>query len=187
VFLGYDYALLDTFKKVQTAFDCKVTVLDNISDQKIIKELEENGITVEPLNKLMTHLKEADVVINNLPVESKYHQTFGYKEFREMNRSSCFINISGFKHIDQSSLVDALIHNKLLGASVDLDYIPDQRSMLYNCDRMVITHNNASFYGLKWIDSLKFLESNLERFAQKESPLGIIDKKSGRHIYKNGN
>jgi len=56
--------------------------------------------------------------------------------------------------------------------------------MLYNCDRMVLTHNNSSFYGLKWIDSLKFLENNLERFAQKESLLGVIDKKSGKNSTK---
>ena len=29
------------------AFDCKVTVLDNISDPNVIKELEQNGITIE--------------------------------------------------------------------------------------------------------------------------------------------
>ena len=29
------------------AFDCKVTVLDNISDPNVIKELEQNGIIIE--------------------------------------------------------------------------------------------------------------------------------------------
>jgi len=53
---------------------------------------------------------------------------------------------------------------------------------MYNCERMVLTHNNASFYGLKWIDSLKFLENNLERFVNKENLIGIIDQQSGKKI-----
>ena len=38
------------------AFDCKVTVLDNISDPNVIKELEENGITLERLRFFRTKI-----------------------------------------------------------------------------------------------------------------------------------
>jgi len=184
LFLGYDYALFDTFTKIKQAFNCKITIADNLGDPTLTKEIQNKGINVVPLNRVMSLLAESDIIVNSLPHEYKKNKILAYKEFREMPNRACFINIGDFDQIDELALMEALINSKILGASVDLDTLPDPKNPLFDCDRLVLTYNNSDFYGLKWIDTIKFWNENLERFSKGEKVLGIVDKKSGRHIYQ---
>jgi Phosphoglycerate dehydrogenase and related dehydrogenases len=43
-----------------------------------------------------------------------------------MKVSSCFISVGSLKHIDEIALLDAMVNNKILGASLDLDTVPKQ-------------------------------------------------------------
>ncbi len=69
------------------------------------------------------NIKESIIIgILNL----KYSKLLSYKQFREMNVLSCFISVGSIRNIDEIALMDAIVNNKISGATLDLESVPKQ-------------------------------------------------------------
>ena len=53
---------------------------------------------------------------------------------------------------------------------------------MFDAERLLLTYENADYYGLKWINMLKFLNGNLDRFIKGDKLVGVVNKSIGKKI-----
>lgn len=67
-----------------------------------------------------TLLREADFVVNVVPLTGETHHLFGYSAFEIMKTSAIFINISRGATVNEKALIQALKDNKIKAAGLDV-------------------------------------------------------------------
>ena len=143
----------------------------NPSDEKAL------GVRFVEFSEL---LETADVISIHVPLTAQTKGLFSKNEFDKMKDTSVIVNMSRGPIIDESELYQALTHNKIAGAALDVfaKEPPDPDNPLFKLDNVVLSpHMGGATY-----DSLlavaKHALQNIDDFANGKSlsPNDLVSK-----------
>lgn len=110
------------------------------------RNAENMDITITQQN-IGTHLPEADIVVNILPLTNLTHHFFNKEIFSQMKEDSIFINVGRGPSVNTEDLIDAAKSGKL--AFVGLDVFEEEPlpvdSPLWSMDNVLITPHISGF------------------------------------------
>jgi len=131
--------------------------------------------------QLVPFLKEAEYVINTLPLTSQTRGYFGTQEFLAMRSDAVFINIGRGATVQTEALVRALHTGGIAGAALDVtdpEPLPADHP-LWAMDNVILTPHYAGAHpGYVQRASAIFLE-NLARFVAGDELTNLVDKHAG--------
>ncbi len=130
---------------------------------------------------LETYAREADVVVNCLPMTPDTEDLFNAELFAAMKPTAFFINIGRGGTVDTDSLVAALVNRQIAGAALDVtdpEPLPEGHP-LWKAPNLIITPHFAAWSDddseLMWL----LFRENLRRFVAGEQLLSVVDPKAG--------
>ena len=131
--------------------------------------------------QLVPFLKEAEYVVNTLPLTPQTKGYFGTEEFLAMRSDAVFINIGRGATVQTEALVQALHSGSIAGAALDVtdpEPLPADHP-LWAMDNVILTPHYAGAYpGYVQRASAIFLE-NLARFVAGDELTNVVDKHAG--------
>jgi len=131
--------------------------------------------------ELLTLAKQADIVVNTVPLTEKTTGLFGSRFFEAMKESAYFINIARGKSVVTEELLRALESGHLAGAGLDVtdpEPLPKEHP-LWTQPRVIITpHVAYRSEQLRERNILLALE-NLKRFIAGEPIYSVVNIKRG--------
>jgi phosphoglycerate dehydrogenase-like enzyme len=158
------------------AFGMRVIGVD-VRDMPYVPFLEKS---VRP-DRLDTVLPEADVVFVSAPHTPETEKTFKARQFALMKDNSFFIAVSRGKLYDAEALAQALANKHLAGAGVDVtdpEPLPKGHA-LWKFDNVIITPHIAGRSDREHRRYIELYKENLQRFANGEPLLHVVDKQKG--------
>ncbi|MCG8483672.1 MAG: NAD(P)-binding domain-containing protein, partial [Clostridia bacterium] len=128
--------------KRASGFNMRVLACDVYQDEAYAKA---NHIAYADMD---TIIKECDFISLHLPLTEGTRNLFSYDEFEKMKDSAIIINTARGGVINEEALYDALYHNKIAGAGIDVFEVePPVNKAFYKLDNIVIgSHCAASTY-----------------------------------------
>ena len=129
----------------------------------------------------MTYLREADVVVNCLPMTPDTADFFDAATFAAMKPSAFFINVGRGGTVDTEALLAALTEGRIAGAGLDVtdpEPLPEGHP-LWQAPNLIITPHFAAWSDndpeLRWL----LYRENLRRFVAGEPLLSVVDPERG--------
>lgn len=125
--------------------------------------------------------KQADVVINCLPLTDNTRQLVGKEFFSNMKDGGYYVSVGRGKTTDTEALVDALESGKLNGAGLDVtdpEPLPEDHA-LWGMTNVIITPHVAGRSDLTGRIRLMLMRENLRRYIQGEKLLNMVDLERG--------
>lgn len=121
-------------------FDCKI-----IGVRRDINKHAEGYDKIYPVQKLHDALRQADYIINSLPLTVATYHFLGEEEFALMKEQAIIINVGRGKTIDTQALIKALKDSKIAGAGLDVcDPEPlETNSPLWDMENVIITPHSS--------------------------------------------
>lgn len=126
--------------------------------------------------------QDIDVLLVGVPLTPATHHLLSTEEFEILSKKKTFIaNIARGPIIDSAALIKALEEGKLRGSALDVtdpEPLPAGNPLWKAPNTLITPHisGNTTHY----IDrSFQVLETNLERRANGESLINVIDKRKG--------
>lgn len=157
------------------AFGMRVTAL---------KRTAESAPGVERVfgpGQLLSFLKEAEYVVNTLPLTPQTHGYFGAAEFAAMRSDAVFINVGRGRTVQTDALLQALQLGSIAAAALDVtepEPLPEDHP-LWAMENVILTpHYAGSHPGYVQRASAIFLE-NLSRFVAGTELTNLVDKHAG--------
>jgi len=90
-------------------------------------------------------LKTSDFISLHLPLTKETYHIIGEKEFKAMKQNSIIINTGRGALIDEASLAEALLNNKIGGAGLDVyEFEPGVTTMLLKFQNVILTPHIGS-------------------------------------------
>jgi phosphoglycerate dehydrogenase-like enzyme len=136
---------------------------------------------VGPPEELLTLLREADVIVNALPLTADTRGVFDARAFAAMKPKALFINVGRGSTVVTAELVRALSDKRLGGAGLDVtdpEPLPAD-SPLWKMSNVIITPHVStdSDFGSErhWL----IARENLRRYVAGEPMLSVVDVKRG--------
>jgi len=168
-------------KKYLESFGCSFYVASlsvNISR-------EEDGVKYYHMDQLDYVLKNVDYLFICVPLTPETRNFFNAEKFSKMRNDAILINISRGEIIDESALHDALVNNKIAGASMDTWYnnptnpndIPVPVSIKYpfeNFDNIVLSPHRAAMIDGE-LPHLDDAILNINRTIDELEPLNVVN------------
>jgi D-2-hydroxyacid dehydrogenase (NADP+) len=131
--------------------------------------------------QLVPFLKEAEYVINTLPLTDQTRGLFGAAEFAAMRSDAIFVNIGRGATVQTDALVNALKSGSIAGAALDVvdpEPLPSDHP-LWGLDNVILTpHYSGAHPGYVQRASAIFLE-NLVAYLSGGQLVNVVDKLSG--------
>lgn len=131
--------------------------------------------------QLSAFLKEAEYVVNTLPLTTETRGFFGPRELASMRSDAIFINIGRGGTVQTDALVEALRSGSIAGAALDVvdpEPLPSGHP-LWSLENVILTpHYSGAHPGYVQRASAIFLE-NLARFVKKDPLVNVVDKSAG--------
>jgi len=134
-----------------------------------------------PRNQLGNLLQESDFIVLTVPLTPETHHLIGAKQLDQIRSTAYLINISRGKVIDQRALVEALRHQEIAGAALDVfDQEPlPVNSPLFELDNVLLSpHISGNFPEYVEWASLDF-GRNLNRYLNGKPLHNIVNKERG--------
>jgi phosphoglycerate dehydrogenase-like enzyme len=136
---------------------------------------------VGPPEELVTLLREADVIVNSLPLTDETRGVFDARAFAAMKPKALFINVGRGATVVTPELVRALSEKRLGGAGLDVtdpEPLPPE-SPLWKMPNVIITPHVStdSDFGSErhWL----IARENLRRYVAGERMLSVVDARRG--------
>ncbi len=131
--------------------------------------------------ELAAFLKEAEYVVNTLPLTAQTRGLFGATQFAAMRSDAIFINIGRGGTVQTDALVHALKSGSIAGAALDVtdpEPLPAEHA-LWGLENVILTpHYSGAHPGYAQRASAIFLENLVSYLAGK--PLkNVVDKHAG--------
>ena len=149
-----------------------------------LKRLPGSAPGVERLfgpGQLSPFLKEAEYIVNTLPLTAETRGYFGPQEFAAMRSDAVFINVGRGATVQTEALLRALQSGSIAGAGLDVtdpEPLPADHP-LWSLDNVILTpHYAGSHPGYVQRASAIFLE-NLARFVAGNQLSNLVDKHAG--------
>ena len=131
--------------------------------------------------QLVPFLKEAEYVVNALPLTPATRGFFGPREFAAMRSDAVLINIGRGGTVQTDALVAALRSRRIAGAALDVvdpEPLPAEHP-LWKLDNVILTpHYSGAHPGYVQRASAIFLE-NLARFIAGLKLVNLVDRDAG--------
>ena len=131
--------------------------------------------------QLIPFLKEAEYVVNTLPLTAQTRGFFGPAEFAAMRSDAVLINIGRGATVQTDALVEALRSGSIAGAALDVtdpEPLPADHP-LWDLDNVILTPHYAGTHpGYVQRASAIFLE-NLARYVAGNELVNLVDKHAG--------
>ena len=109
------------------------------------------------------------------------HHIVNAERLALMKPTAVMINVGRGAIIDEPALIDALRHQRLRGAALDVfaqEPLPDGHPM-YGLDNLLLSPHCAD-HTRTWIDdAMVFFTGNLERFLRGEPLRNVVEKRLG--------
>jgi len=132
-------------------------------------------------DELLTLVRQADVVVNTVPLTDKTHGLFDKNFFKAMPNHAYFINIARGKSVVTEDLIEALNLGELAGAGLDVtdpEPLPEQHP-LWHQPRVIITPHIA-YRSEKLRERVRIIaRENLKRYLQGEKLLSVVNIQRG--------
>jgi phosphoglycerate dehydrogenase-like enzyme len=138
---------------------------------------------VGPPGDLIAMAREADIVVNTLPLTDETRGVFNAAAFAAMKPSAYFFNVGRGRTVVTADLVSALQSKKLAGAGLDVtdpEPLPADH-VLWKMSNVIITpHVSADLEPGVGMDSRWLLvRENLRRYVAGEKMLSVVDPARG--------
>ncbi|GAA4454980.1 D-2-hydroxyacid dehydrogenase [Nibrella saemangeumensis] len=160
-------AIGETIMKILRGFDCHVTLVRR-----------SQAPTVEDLDEL---LPEADIIMAALPDTEETKNTLSAQRLALMKPSAVVVNVGRGSAIDEPALTDALQHNRLAGAVLDVTYqepLPGE-SPLWSMTNVLLTQHTGGGYAEENADKVRVFLRNLDRYRAGEPLENVVDFSRG--------
>ncbi|WP_406683993.1 D-2-hydroxyacid dehydrogenase [Seonamhaeicola sp. MEBiC1930] len=125
--------------------------------------------------------KQADIVVNALPLTDKTKNLVGETFFNNLKKGSYYISVGRGKTTDTEALIAALINGKLSGVGLDVtdpEPLPKDHK-LWSIPNVIITQHTAGRSDLTSKNGLIIIRENLRRYIQGEKLLNMVDLARG--------
>lgn len=132
-------------------------------------------------SEMLELAKEADVVVNALPLTKKTKGSINAEFFSAMKKGSLYVSVGRGKTTDQNALIEALNNNHLSGAGLDVtdpEPLPKDHP-LWTTNNVIITPHSAGFSMAGMQRGFILYRENLRRYLQGEKLLNVVDIKRG--------
>jgi D-3-phosphoglycerate dehydrogenase len=126
---------------------------------------------------LSESVSRADYISLHTPLTEQTKNMIGPKEFALMKKSSFLVNVARAPIVDREALFTALFSNKISGAAFDVfwEEPPDPNDKLLKLHNFILTPHIAG-WTIESVDIIaRIIATNLERFAQAQIPLTIVN------------
>jgi len=131
--------------------------------------------------QLVPFLKEAEYIVNTLPLTPQTRGYFGIPQFAAMRSDAVFVNIGRGATVQTEALLRALQSGCIAGAALDVtdpEPLPANHP-LWAMDNVILTPHYAGAHpGYVQRASAIFLE-NLARFVAGDALTNVVDKHAG--------
>jgi phosphoglycerate dehydrogenase-like enzyme len=156
-------------------FDVHVTALTRSPERARATPAIEK---IEPLDRLLPCLAEADAVILALPLVSATRHLIGREALAAMRPDAVLVNVGRGDLVDEAALIEALTRGALRGVGLDVaaaEPLP-AASPLWGFERVLISPHAAGFDDGPALARLGALcRSNLQRYIAGEALLGRVE------------
>jgi phosphoglycerate dehydrogenase-like enzyme len=132
-------------------------------------------------DELLALARQADFVINCLPLTPATRKVFGAELFAAMKPTAFFVNVGRGGTVDTDALIEALETKRLAGAGFDVtdpEPLPPEHP-LWALPNVVITPHVGSGSEIERERLWLLVRENLRRFAAGEPLLAVVDKRAG--------
>jgi D-3-phosphoglycerate dehydrogenase / 2-oxoglutarate reductase len=139
----------------------KAYFIDNLGGSEILSE----------------SMSRADYVSLHTPLTEETKNLIGAKELALMKRSAFLVNVARAPIVDRAALYSALASNKISGAAFDVfwEEPPNPDDKFLKLDNFILTPHIAGWTADS-VDAIsRIIATNIERFAQGEIPLTIVN------------
>ena len=126
---------------------------------------------------LSESISRADYVSLHTPLTEETKNMIGAKELALMKKSAYLVNVARAAIVDREALYTALSNGKIAGAAFDVfwEEPPNPNDKLLNLNNFVLTPHIAGWTADSVDAIARIIATNVERFAQGEVPLTIVN------------
>lgn len=145
--------------------------------------MKRSGTKVDGVERVFTDtswreaLKDADFVVNALPLTSATRGLIGKAELMEFKPTTWLINIGRGATIDEAALLEGIQHGRIGGAALDAwttEPLPPDHPAWSTPNLIVWPHNSGSSPA-NVPRGLELLLENIKRFAQGQDLVNVVD------------
>ena len=139
------------------------------------------GVDVRKANEILSLFEASKVVICTLPLTAKNLGLIGGDCFNAMSPQSYFVNVGRGAVVDHSALLDALIHQRIAGAGLDVvdpEPLPQDHPFWLMDNVLITPHVGAQSHTRVGATVSLFIE-NMRRFRSGMAPINLVDKALG--------
>jgi len=146
-----------------------------------LKEEQEDALHVR-FRLLPEIVRHSDIISLHVPLNDSTRHMLGAQELAAMKPSAIIVNTSRGPVIDEKAMTEALSHNKLFGAGLDVfdeEPTPPDNPLL-KLNNVILT---AHLAGPTWESNITRLRNgfdNVQRVARGEAPLWVVEEMQGK-------
>jgi phosphoglycerate dehydrogenase-like enzyme len=132
---------------------------------------------IYPASQLLQALPQADYIVLAAPDTPETQRMIGARELKAMKPTAYLLNIGRGSLVDESGMIDALEHNTIKGAALDVmekEPLP-QESPLWRMKNVFISPHISAVSELLWPRQTELLIENLERWFSGRELKNIVD------------
>jgi D-3-phosphoglycerate dehydrogenase / 2-oxoglutarate reductase len=139
----------------------KAYFVDNIGGPEILSE----------------SISRADYVSLHTPLTEETKNMIGAKELALMKKTAYLINVARAPIVNKEALYTVLSNSKIAGAAFDVfwEEPPDSNDKLLKLNSLLLTPHIAGWTADSVDAIARIIATNIERFAQGETPLTIVN------------
>jgi D-3-phosphoglycerate dehydrogenase / 2-oxoglutarate reductase len=129
---------------------------------------------------LSESLSKADYVSLHTPLTEETKNMIGAKELVLMKKSAYLVNVARAAIVNREELYTVLSNSKIAGAAFDVfwEEPPDPNDKLLKLNNFVLTPHIAGWTADSVDAIARIIAANIERYAQGEIPLTIVNPQS---------
>jgi D-3-phosphoglycerate dehydrogenase / 2-oxoglutarate reductase len=126
---------------------------------------------------LSESISRADYVSLHTPLTDETKNMIGAKELALMKKSAYLLNVARAAIVNREALYLALSNSKIAGAAFDVfwEEPPDPNDRLLKLNNFLLTPHIAGWTADSVDAIARIIATNIERFAQGETPLTIVN------------
>lgn len=126
----------------------------------------------------LDHLREADIIVNSLPLTDETENFFDKKAFDKMKEGSLFVNVGRGPSVNQSDLISALNSGPVSFAGLDVfdDEPLESSSPLWEMSNVIITPHISGVAEKFRTRLFRIFEANLNAYLSGNNlPKNLVD------------
>ena len=123
-------------------------------------------------------LGQSDYVVMCTPLTPGTYRMMSRERFASMKPSAIFINVGRGATVDEDALIDALIHDRIRGAALDVfesEPLPPDHPF-WRLDNVLLSPHTADHTADSHERAMRYFIENLRRFQAGESLDNVVDK-----------